>query len=44
MQPEAMKSGSAKAQARADMKAARKARTGKKNSTDDQMKRDAAKL
>jgi hypothetical protein len=44
MQPEAMKSGSAKAQASADAKAAKKARIGKKNSTDDQMKRDAAKL
>ena len=44
MQPEAMKSGSTKAQANAEMKKAKKAKVGKKNSTDDQMKRDAAKL
>lgn len=42
MQPEAMKSGSDKAQARAEAK--KKAKVGKKNSTDDQMKKDSAKL
>lgn len=44
MQPEAMKAGSEKAQARAEMKKAQKAKIGKKNSTDEQMKKDAAKL
>jgi hypothetical protein len=42
MQPEAMKSGSDKAQSKADMK--KKAKVGKKNSTEDQMKKDGAKL
>lgn len=43
MQPEAMAQGSEKAQARAEMKkAAKKAK--KKASTEDQMKKDAAKL
>jgi hypothetical protein len=43
MQPEAMKAGSEKAQSRAEMKkAAKKAK--KRHSTDDQMKKDAAKL
>jgi hypothetical protein len=42
MQPEAMAQGSEKAQAKAEMK--KKAKVGKKNSTDDQMKKDAAKL
>ena len=44
MQPEAMKSGDAKAQANAEAKVAKKPKTGKKNSTDEQMKKDAAKL
>jgi len=44
MQPEAMKAGDAKAQAKAEAKVAKKAKTGKKNSTDEQMKKDAAKL
>ncbi len=44
MQPEAMKSGDSTAQSKAEMKKAKKAKTGKKNSTDDQMKKDAAKL
>lgn len=44
MQPEAMKSGSDMAQSKADMKKAKKAKVGKKHSTDDQMKKDAAKL
>jgi hypothetical protein len=43
-QPEAMKSGSDKAQAKAEAKHLKKAHTGKKNSTDEQMKKDAAKL
>ena len=42
MQPEAMAQGSEKAQAKAESK--KKAKTGKKNSTDDQMKKDATKL
>lgn len=41
-QPEAMAAGSEKAQAKAEMK--KKAKVGKKNSTDEQMKKDAAKL
>jgi hypothetical protein len=44
MQPEAMKPHSEKAEAKAEMKKRRKAKIGKKNSTDVQMKRDAAKL
>ena len=44
MQPEAMKAGDSKAEDRAEMKKAKKAKIGKKNSTDEQMKRDAAKL
>jgi hypothetical protein len=44
MQPEAMKSGDAKSESRAEMKKAKKAKVGKKNSTDEQMKKDAAKL
>ena len=44
MQPEAMAQGSEKAQAKAEMKKAKKAKVGKKNSTDEQMKKDAAKL
>ena len=44
MQPEAMAPGSDKAQAAAEKKKAKKAKIGKKNSTDEQMKRDAAKL
>ena len=44
MQPEAMKSGSDVAESKAEMKKAKKAKIGKKNSTDEQMKRDAAKL
>jgi hypothetical protein len=43
MQPEAMKSGSDKAQANAEMKKARK-KSKPANSTDEQMKKDAAKL
>ncbi|MFC5496839.1 hypothetical protein ACFPOE_04770 [Caenimonas terrae] len=43
MQPEAMKAGDAKAQANAEMKKAKKV-AKKKNSTDEQMKKDAAKL
>jgi hypothetical protein len=39
-----MKSGSDKAQAKAEAKHLKKAHTGKKNSTDEQMKKDAAKL
>jgi hypothetical protein len=44
MQPEAMTAGSEKAEARAEMKKHKKAKIGKKNSTDAQMKRDAEKL
>ena len=44
MQPEAMAQGSDKAKAKAEAKHAKKAKTGKKNSTDEQMKKDAAKL
>ena len=44
MQPEAMKSGSDMAESKAEMKKMKKAKVGKKNSTDAQMKRDAAKL
>lgn len=43
MQPEAMKSGSDKAQANAEMKKVKKVKKAKR-STDDQMKKDAAKL
>ncbi len=43
-QPEAMKSGSDKAQAKAEAKHKKKAHTGKKNSTDEQMAKDAKKL
>ena len=42
MQPEAMAQGSDKAKAKAEAK--KKPQTGKKNSTDEQMKKDAAKL
>ena len=42
MQPEAMAQGSEKAQAKAEAK--KKPKTGKKNSTDEMMKKDAAKL
>lgn len=42
MQPEAMAQGSDKAKSKAEMK--KKAKVGKKNSTDEQMKKDAAKL
>jgi Skp family chaperone for outer membrane proteins len=42
MQPEAMAQGSDKAKAKAEMK--KKAKVGKKNSTDEQMKKDGAKL
>ena len=47
MQPEAMKSRSDMAESKAEMKKMKKmkkAKVGKKNSTDAQMKRDAAKL
>ena len=44
MQPEAMKAGDSKSESRAEMKKAKKAKVGKKNSTDEQMKKDAAKL
>lgn len=43
MQPEAMKSGSDKAQAKAEMKKTSK-KAKKSRSTDEQMKKDAAKL
>lgn len=43
MQPEAMAQGSEKAQAKAEMKKANK-KAHKKNSTEEQMKRDGAKL
>ena len=43
-QPEAMKAGSDKAQAKADVKKDTKPKVGKKASTDEQMKKDAAKL
>ena len=42
MQPEAMAQGNDKSKAKAEAKA--KPKTGKKNSTDEQMKKDAAKL
>jgi hypothetical protein len=43
MQPEAMAQGSEKAQSKAEMKKTMK-KAKKKNSTEDQMKKDAAKL